>query len=173
MTPLGSLPGANAGCPISRSFFGRCGIPQTSTIQPSRANRVGGAERIDWDRPTESEELDTSTRRVNTEVGGTRRIDWTGHTDFGGTWTGAPCSPQRTWAEKDGAKPLPLLLLSNPRPAQRTRDFSTPRTRVPHISRSLRDVGNSQTVTVQLSRSNRIPGSEPNSRVQDRKSWLT
>jgi len=21
-------------------------------------------------------------------------------------WTGAPCSPQRTWAEKDGAQPL-------------------------------------------------------------------
>ena len=26
-------------------------------------------------------------------------------------WTGAPCSPQRTWAEKDGAQPLPTLLL--------------------------------------------------------------
>jgi hypothetical protein len=24
-------------------------------------------------------------------------------------WTGAPCSPQRTWAEKDGAQPLPPL----------------------------------------------------------------
>jgi hypothetical protein len=22
-------------------------------------------------------------------------------------WTGAPCSPKRTWAEKDGAQPLP------------------------------------------------------------------
>ncbi len=26
-------------------------------------------------------------------------------------WTGAPCSPERTWAEDDGAQPLPTLLL--------------------------------------------------------------
>src|SRR5579859_2783868 len=26
-------------------------------------------------------------------------------------WTGAPCSPKRTWAEDDGAQPLPTLLL--------------------------------------------------------------
>src|SRR5579863_7653898 len=26
-------------------------------------------------------------------------------------WTGAPCSPQRTWAEDDGAQPLPPLSL--------------------------------------------------------------
>jgi hypothetical protein len=25
-------------------------------------------------------------------------------------WTGAPCSHQRTWDEKDGAQPLPMLL---------------------------------------------------------------
>src|ERR1700733_3225299 len=28
------------------------------------------------------------------------------------SWTGAPCSPQRTWAEKAGAQPLRTLLLS-------------------------------------------------------------
>jgi hypothetical protein len=26
-------------------------------------------------------------------------------------WTGAPCSPKRTWAEEDGAQPSPMLLL--------------------------------------------------------------
>lgn len=25
-------------------------------------------------------------------------------------WTGGPCSPKRTWAEKNGAQPLPMLL---------------------------------------------------------------
>src|SRR5580658_7754913 len=32
-SPSSSVPAINAGCPISRSFFARCGIPQISTLE--------------------------------------------------------------------------------------------------------------------------------------------
>ena len=62
------------GCPTSRSFFARCGIPRTSTV------RLEGCVRCLRERICA---LATA----------------------GGNRTGAPCSPERTWAEKDGRSP--------------------------------------------------------------------
>jgi hypothetical protein len=36
-------------------------------------------------------------------------------------WTGAPCSPQRTWAEKDGAQPLQRYCHAGKKTAPRAR----------------------------------------------------
>ena len=40
-------------------------------------------------------------------------------------WTGAPCSPQRTWAEDDGAQPLRTLLLYSGQTAARSKSRCT------------------------------------------------
>jgi hypothetical protein len=63
---LDSIPAPIAGCPTSRSFFARCGIPQAS---PSSLLRVSQLRR------------------------------------------GAPRSPQRTWAEKDGRPQISYFAL--------------------------------------------------------------
>ena len=46
--PLGSLPATNEGCPISRAFFARCGIPRTLTFAATRAENLQAESFVYW-----------------------------------------------------------------------------------------------------------------------------
>ena len=49
--PPHPTPAAEIGCPISRSFFARCGIPRTSSAHPQRLNSPGGNRTVPHVRP--------------------------------------------------------------------------------------------------------------------------